>query len=149
MSQYLGELSGCIIRCSSLYFVSCIRGRGSEKLYGLDDLKPGEATHVGEDQSEEWCEPTYMFDIIQKNPINDISPEDEHPQGYAVGSISEEMKGTIERAENSVKTKNSRSNDDSEIGELNSTVEIEDNLVEITEERWVYHDPLKNVGYYF
>ena len=46
--------------------------------------------------------------------INDLSPEDENIQGYVVVSVLEKMKGSMERNESSVETKNVRGNDDSD-----------------------------------
>ena len=157
-SQYLGELSGYIIKDAD-HFVPCIKGIGIKKFYVLDDLKPGEAKDVGEDPCEEWCKPTYMFYTIRKIPKNASSPEDENIQVYAAGSLLMELKGAIGKDEHSVETKSVRCNDNSEIGDLKCTVEIEGNPVGTTEddkrkkdelERWVvYQDPVGNVGYCF
>ena len=150
-SQYLGELTGYIIQ-DAHHFVSCIKGIGGKKFYVLDDLKPGEAKDVGEDPCEEWCKPTYMFYTIRKIPKNASSPEDENIQVYAAGSLLMELKEAIGKDQHSVKTKSVRCNDNSEIGDLKCTVEIEDNSVETTEddkrikdelERWVYQDLLE------
>ena len=43
--------------------------------------------------------------------INDLSPEDENNQSYAVVSVLEKMKGSMERNESTVETKNNRCND--------------------------------------
>ena len=98
------------------------------------------------------------FTPFRKFQKNASSPEDENIQVYAAGSFLMELKGAIRNDEHSVETKSVRWNDNSETGDLKCTVETEDNSVETTEddkrkkdeaERWVYQDPVGNVGYRF